>query len=222
MVNSVERVSRKHLAIILSRVPSFERAKVELEQYRTDPEVAATLVYSVLAREGSVDSIADFGCGTGMLTYGMLISGAAAYAVCIDIDYDAIRVAHEFVRNEMFGHAVDLVVADARCPPLREKSIEVVVMNPPFGIRSRRGIDLEFLRAAIAVSNKVYSIHAWSDGLLRAIRAKLGCKAGVIDVLNHAIPAFLLEHRRRVHRVKVALVVVRGEDCETRSADTCS
>ncbi len=201
---------RKELAIKLSSVPGFPRPKPRLEQYVTDPEVAALLATLVAARHGKVDVVLDLGCGTGMLSYALLEAGVAGYTVCLDLDHEALRVAIDFAAREGVSHRVDAVAADARKPPVRRAAL--VVTNPPFGMRSRRGRDLEFVRAGLQVADCVVSIHAWSDGLLAAVERKVGSKPRLLAVEQQRIPAFLEEHRRRVHRVKVAVLeTCRGD-----------
>lgn len=44
-----------------------------------------------------------------------------------------------------------------------DKYYDIVVTNPPFGIRSENGADVEFLKTASRISNKyIYSLHKYS------------------------------------------------------------
>lgn len=202
----------KTLAMSISRYPGFKRPKPYFEQYTTDPEIAAHMVYEAVQCKCPMVA-ADFGTGTGLLLYAAALTGCLVYGVGLDLDAAVVYEAREALRERKLMHLVDLVVADCTSSPLRQRSIDVVVMNPPFGIRSRRGIDMLFLREALRASRKcIVSLHAWSDGLLEAIVRKTRCKPRVLYQGFHRIPAFLEEHRRRVHRVKVAVVACYVEE----------
>ncbi len=204
-------LNKRSVAMLLSRVPGFPKPKPRLEQYVTDSEVAAELVtrMSLLGLRRRV--VADFGCGTGMLAYALALLNLASYIACIEIDPLAVRIARDFMRREGYDVLVDFVVSDALKPPLR--SVNLVVMNPPFGIRSRRGLDIDFLKAGLSVADVIVSIHAWSDGLIGAVESKTGCKPVVLFEAWQRIPQFLEEHRRRIHRTRVVAILVSRERC---------
>ncbi len=212
----VKLPSLRALAAELSKYPGFEKPKVRLEQYLTDPELAARIAFEAAVRSCPMIA-ADFGSGTGLLLYALHLTGCLTYGVGIEVDEDAARVARRALAERRALHAIDVVVGDSRLPPLRPASVDIVVMNPPFGMRSRRGMDISFLKAALTVARgSIISLHAWSEGLLDAISRKTGCKPRVLHVGYQRIPAFLEEHRRRIHRVKVALIECRGVQGEKR------
>ena len=201
--------SLRRLAVLVSGYPGFEKPKPRLEQYVTDPELAARIAFETAIRACPA-IVADFGVGTGLLLYAISLTGCLAYGVGIDIDEDAVTSAKRNLSERKLLHLVDLVVGDCRAPPLRHESIDIVVSNPPFGMRSERGIDTAFVRAALQVSRvSVISLHAWSDGLLEALARKTRCRPQLLYIGYQRIPAFLEHHRRRVHRVKVAIVECR-------------
>ncbi len=206
------RLNKRSIAIMLARVPRFSRPRLHLEQYVTDPDVAAELLTRLLLMGFQWRVVADFGCGTGMLSYALALGGLASYIVCMDIDVEALLKARDFISVENYDYIIDFVVSDALRPPIRH--LDAVIMNPPFGIRSRRGLDIAFLKSALRVSRFVVSLHAWSDGLLDAIEAKTGCKPRVLFEAFQRIPQVFDMHRRRVHHTKViAIVVNKGMDC---------
>ncbi len=207
-------MKKRKLAMLLGRVPAFPRPKIRLEQYKTDPEVAAEAVLALASVHPDASIVADLGCGTGMLSYALLHVLSPSLVACIDVDREALMAGRDFMRSEKFDIRIEFVEADALHPPLRR--VEAIVMNPPFGIRSRRGVDLDFLYVALRLAETVVSIHAWSDGLLGAVERRTGCRPLRVLRGRLIIPAFLEEHRRRAHRVEVAILVFRGCSFEER------
>ena len=59
--------SKSGLAIVLSKLKTFEKPKVRVEQYSMDSEIAAEVLWNGLYRGDIQKVIVDLGCGTGML-----------------------------------------------------------------------------------------------------------------------------------------------------------
>lgn len=210
----VKLPSLRRLSALISDYPGFEKPKPKLEQYVTDPELAARIAFEAAVRACPA-IVADFGVGTGLLLYAVALTGCLAYGIGIDVDEEAVASAKRNLGERKLLHLVDLVVGDCRSPPLRRESVDIVVSNPPFGIRSQRGIDTAFVRAALQVSRvSVISLHAWSEGLPEALARKAHCRPRLIHMDYQKIPAFLEHHRRRIHRVKVAIVECRRVERE--------
>jgi putative methylase len=79
-------MKQRKLEMELQQLRVFEEPKVQLEQYHTPANIAATLIHCVYGN-GHVDGleIVDLGCGTGMLALGCLLMGASK-VVAIDVD----------------------------------------------------------------------------------------------------------------------------------------
>lgn len=109
-------------------------------------------------------SVCDLGCGCGMLTIGCALMDAS-YVLGIDIDDDAIETAAQNTDEFDMQDRVDLVRADVGVPvtPLfarLAKRFDTVVLNPPFGTKNNKGIDMLFLQRALELSRgAVYSLH---------------------------------------------------------------
>ena len=69
----------KELKSLLSQVDTFEKPNYKLEQYPTSAELAAHLVFMIQQSFGEIEdgTVADLGCGPGMLTLATLFMGAS-------------------------------------------------------------------------------------------------------------------------------------------------
>ncbi|MDX7952463.1 methyltransferase [Lichenihabitans sp. Uapishka_5] len=93
---------------------------------------------------------ADFGCGTGLLSRGVLTSGAVKSLLGLDIDRRAIEAA----RRNLEDPRVSLRWSDLRRPDASLTKFDFVVMNPPFheGGTEERSLGRIFIeRAATAL-----------------------------------------------------------------------
>lgn len=205
----MRRTSKKWLSIVVSRVPGFKTPKEELEQYATPADIVADLVWSAFMVgdiEGRV--VHDLGCGTGRLALASSMLNPK-YVVCSDIDEDALSVAGEVLMSDS-PTPYDLVLADLReAPPFRSTDC-VVVMNPPFGVKSR-GADIDFLKTALNICSTVYSIHKLSEGFQDVVEEtlkSLSSRYEFLKVVKFPLRASLSKHRKKV--VFVDSVIIRA------------
>jgi len=89
---------------------------------------------------------------------------------------------------------------------MRRVRFDTVVMNPPFGTRNA-GVDVAFVRTALRLSNRVYSLHKTStrDFLLRKA-GELGAQAEVVAELKFDVPKSYAFHKEKSKDVFVDLV----------------
>ncbi|KAH8869654.1 APOBEC1 complementation factor [Schistosoma japonicum] len=68
---------KKKLHYYLENVKTFRNPKLEFEQYCTLVQVAADILFNVQMMDNSLEgmSVADLGCGTGMLSIGAKLLG---------------------------------------------------------------------------------------------------------------------------------------------------
>ncbi|NPA70983.1 MAG: methyltransferase domain-containing protein [Crenarchaeota archaeon] len=201
--------SKKDLEIILENVKQFSRPKIELEQYITDSSIVAELVWLSYMRGEITDSkILDLGCGTGRFAIASALLGARL-VICLDVDIDAINDAKMNILNLGVDSIIDLVVADARHLPFKGSIFDVVFQNPPFGIQSRRGMDIEFLKSAVKAGSRIYTIHKAEtvDYVVRKVQ-EFERRVSVIGKRVINIPLMYSHHRKRIHKVEVVLLYV--------------
>lgn len=151
--------TRRQLAQQLGVVAGFESPTIELEQYRTPPEIAAHLIH-VADLQGDVENrtVVDLGTGTGMLSLAAALRGPHR-VVGVDLDRDALGTAKRNERRVGTTADVAWIQADATDVPLSVDDT-TVVMNPPFGAQQgNEHADREFLVAAARIAAVSYSIH---------------------------------------------------------------
>jgi len=89
----------------------------------------------------------------------------AASVVGLDIDEDALATARENIEDFEMDNVVDLVQADVTSRGFIDtfrvaKMFDTVVMNPPFGTKHNKGVDMHFVEVGLAMATgAVYSLH---------------------------------------------------------------
>jgi len=204
--------SKVELERLLEGVRSFVSPKLFFEQYRLPAPVAAEILWYVHLRHKDIEeqTIADLGCGTGMLAIGAALLGAK-YVVGLDIDRYAVDDARNTAARLGLGMRTDFVVGDVRFPGLKA---DVVLQNPPFGVR-RREADRAFIVAGLSVAPKVYSLHRGGESVRRFIFRFVGDVGGKVDEvlpLKIKLPPTYNFHRKRFYLFEADLYrIVRVE-----------
>ena len=152
--------TRSQLTQQLGVVAWFDDPRVDLEQYRTPPELASYLVH-VADLQGDIEAktVVDLGTGTGMLALGAALRGPAR-VVGVEVEREPLEMARQNRRRVGTTAPIHWIQADATRGSLRLDEPTTVVMNPPFGAQEgQSGADKGFLRTASAVADVSYSIH---------------------------------------------------------------
>jgi len=199
-------MSKKELAVVLSKLKAFDEPAMKLEQYTTDSEVAADALWLAFMQgdvEGKV--IADLGSGTGILGLGALALGAKK-AFLVDIDTKAMELAmenKEFL-EEKLERKLEAVFSAGDISMFDEK-VDVVIMNPPFGTKNQN-IDTVFLLKAMDLARIIYTFHKAStkdyiDRMISESRFKTAHYQEYDFPLKQTMP----QHRKRIERIRVGL-----------------
>ncbi|XP_072118004.1 rRNA N(6)-adenosine-methyltransferase METTL5 isoform X2 [Mobula birostris] len=191
----------KELESLLQRVEGFDRPKLLLEQYPTSPHIAACMLYTIHTTFDDIENklVADLGCGCGVLSIGAALLNAGL-CLGVDIDEDALDV---FYRNaeEFELTNVNMIQYDV-CSKLTDKlskKFDTVIMNPPFGTKHNKGMDMIFLRSALDMARTaVYSLHktATRDHIKKKAD-EWKVKMEVIAELRYDLPASYKFHKRK-------------------------
>jgi putative methylase len=196
----------RQLEMRLERLQGFERPAARLEQYQTPPSVAARLLFHA-CMQGAIEGrrVCDLGCGTGILSCGAALLGAAS-VTGVDIDPRAIGQAR---RNaEMLGVAVEFLVADIRSPEIDWEGLkcDTVVMNPPFGAQKAHA-DRPFIDRALELGEVVYGI--FNAGSTQFVAAYTDGRAVIEEVIRCSFPMRRTFAHHRRERVDIPVEVIR-------------
>lgn len=194
------------LAVILSGLKGFEKPKVRQEQYITEPEIAADILWKAYML-GDIEKkdVADLGAGPGSLGIGALLLGASK-AYFVENDKNALEIAKKNfakVKSEglIAGNMAEFRLMDVKS--FKER-INTVFQNPPFGVKSR-GADRKFLEKAAEIAEMVYSIHkSETEGFVVKFMSSKGFKLTHIWKYSLGLKATLKYHIRRIKRIRVS------------------
>jgi len=197
--------SKRGLEVILSKLKSFEKPSLTLEQYPTPSLIAAEWVWN-MALKGEVagKTIVDGGSGPGIIGIGLLLLGARKI-IFIDKDpevmhicrqnYETIKEEYEIGQAEFIAHDFSLFDGEA----------DIVVQNPPFGTKQEHA-DKKFLEKAFSTASIVYSMHKWStQKFVEAICKDFGFRITELWRYEFPIKAVFKFHEKPLQLVDVGL-----------------
>ncbi len=193
-------ITKKQLAIQLSKLVVFDKPKINLEQYSTPSEIAATILWDAYMKGDIKEKIiADLGAGTGILGIGALLLGAKKLYF-IEKDEDAVSLLQNNLRMNCrtFNAFVSLSsVSDFN------KNVDTIFQNPPFGTKEKHA-DKPFLEKAFSHSRVVYSFHKKStDKFVRSIAADFGFQIAEVYDFNFPLRRTATFHKKKIERIEV-------------------
>jgi len=192
--------SKKQLAVTLSRLQSFERPSLILEQYPTDSEIAAEVIwFAYQNRDITGKKVADLGCGTGILGIGtMFFNPQKVYFVDVDerplnklqnnLQLLNLKTKHEIICENiaLFNYKVD-----------------TIFQNPPFGIK-REHADKIFLLKAFEISQVIYSFHKIeSNNFIKKISQHNNFRITHYFEFEFPLKKAFNFHMKKIHKIKV-------------------
>jgi putative methylase len=192
--------SKKQLAVTLSRLQSFEAPSARLEQYPTDSEIAAEIIWFAHQNNDIADkTIADLGAGTGILGIGtMFFYPKKVYFV--DIDERQLKKLNNNLGLMEIDAKHETVVCDVKD---FNTKVDVVIQNPPFGVQSTHA-DRVFLETAFLVSDVIYSFHKTSTrDFIEKAAAENSFKVTHFFRFEFPIKQTQKFHTRKIHRIDV-------------------
>ena len=191
-------MNKKQLSIFLSKLKTFENPDVKLEQYNTDSEVAAEVLWAAYYNKDVEDKIiADLWAGSGIFGIGALLLNAG-FVYFVEKDKSAATILkknlkllsfknYKIINNDISGFA--------------EKA-DVVIENPPFGTKEKH-IDKKFLEKAMSLADSIYSIHKiTSEKFIKALAKDYDFSSILMLKFNLPIKKTLKFHKKPVYNVQ--------------------
>ncbi|MBI2112134.1 RsmD family RNA methyltransferase [Candidatus Woesearchaeota archaeon] len=197
--------SKRSLEIELSKLASFDKPSLELEQYATPSSIAAEWVWQ-MAMKGEVSgrTILDAACGPGILGLGLLLMGAKKIYF-LDKDKEIMQTCignYNKLKDEYEIAEAEFIIGDIS---LFDAEVDIVVQNPPFGTKNEH-IDKLFLEKAFSVAPLVYSMHKWSTKVfVEAISKDYGFEITEVWQYEFPIKAMFHFHKKPLKMVDVGL-----------------
>lgn len=197
----LRHMTKKSLAVALSAIRGFKNAIVSLEQYPTDCNIAAEVVWDAYLKgfiEGKV--IADLGCGQGILGIGCMLLGAAKVHF-VDVDPEVLEAARKTVALVESECSSAFFEGDVSAFKIE---VDTVIMNPPFGVQSEHS-DREFLDVACRLSSVVFSFHKTSTAaFVEQYARNLGFDLSERYNFSFPLKSAMAHHRRNVQHIEVS------------------
>jgi len=198
-------MKKSALSILLSKLAVFSKPKAELEQYPTDSENASfVLWHAYMLHDIENKTVADLGCGTGILGLGVLLLGAKK---CFFVDKSKadiekarqnLAVLEQETGMKLKSKAVFIVSEIEKFG----KKVDTVIENPPFNN------DRIFLEKSLETANVIYSMHNLSTlDFLKKFLEKRG-KLTNIFRLEIELKKTMPWHRQENKRIEVACIRV--------------
>lgn len=168
------------------KLKDFDKPVLALEQYVTAGDVAAELLWSASMRGFVKDKVVlDLGAGTGILGIGALLLGARK-VVFLETDSSALKILKENLAFVEEHYEVGEFVISQGDVSGAEGFFDLVIMNPPFGTKTKRA-DFVFLSKAFSLADVIVTIHKSStkDFILKTISDN---GFSVVDIFDFKYP----------------------------------
>ena len=229
---------KKHLEMILERIPKHPNPKVGLEQYSTPATIAADLIWNAYGLGDINDmNILDLGCGTGIFAIASSLMGAS-YSLGVDIDEESVDLA-KITKNDIFQEYdidnanANFIVGDINSfnsisDLLNESSHEkmdnnamslnrfdTLIQNPPFGSqeKGKRHADRRFMEFAVSSADVIYSFHMKNtEEFVIDFYRELGAEVTHKLVYKFPIPKIYDFHKDESRDVKVVVLRIENFD----------
>ena len=198
----MEKITKSRLAITLSKLKPFEKPSPKLEQYPTESEIAAEVLWFAHMNKDIQDkTIADLGCGTGTLGIAALILGAKK-VFFVDIDDKSLKIAKQNLESvdKNLTKKAEFIKQDIKD---FKKNVDLVIQNPPFGIKLKHA-DRIFLETAFKSAPVIYSFHKLETrDFIDDLAAKNSFKITHFWSFDWPLKQTMSYHKKRIQYIKV-------------------
>ena len=184
-------MKKQQLEIALQQLRPFETQSEMLEQYSTPANVAADVVWDAYA-EGDIQgrSVADLGCGNGVLSIAAKLMGASE-VLGVDVDPAALKVAS----SNATSLGLDITFTEGDVLSVKGK-FDTVIQNPPFGSQKKHA-DRAFIKKSLELAPRVYSLHnAGTETFVARMVDSLGARCRPVKRFKFEIPFSFEFHKK--------------------------
>ena len=193
---------QRQLAMLLSSLPPHPCGDIELEQYTTSGDIAASWLAQIAAfGDLSTDSsIADLGAGNGILGIGAALMGVSQ-VVLVEVDEQACSVAFQSIEQAGVSDSVEIFckrVDDS----LDLSGADLIISNPPWGTQKPKS-DRPFLDAIIRSNAIAHLMHSAEATHIEAIFESAGWEVERYWETDFALPAAYSHHYSRQGKTRV-------------------
>ncbi|MBM3199909.1 methyltransferase [Candidatus Woesearchaeota archaeon] len=199
-------MKKRELAVLLSKLKTFSKPKVNLEQYQTDSEIAADALWTAyMCGDIEGKTIVDLGCGTGTFGLGALLLGAKkVYMIELDEETLALANQNKETLEKETGQKLNAELLKQDIRNFKKRS-DVVIQNPPFGVQKSH-TDKLFLLKAMETAPKIYSFHKIeSNEFIKRFAKEHGFCSELIKEYDLPIKKVYFFHAKRMYKVKVGM-----------------
>ncbi len=198
----MKKITKSRLAIALSKLQPFEKPSPKLEQYPTESEIAAEVLwFAYMNNDIKNKIIADLGCGTGTLGIAALILDAKK-VFFIDIDDKSLKIAKQNLEsiNKNLIKKAEFIKQDVEKVT---QHVDVVIQNPPFGIKQKHA-DSIFLETAFRLAPVIYSFHKLETReFIDELAVKNKFKTTHFWTFDWPLKQTMAYHKKRIQYIKV-------------------
>ena len=188
---------QRHLAMRLSSLHPHPCHSVELEQYPTEGNLAAAWLTKIDLGDGFAGkNVLDLGAGNGVLGIGAAFLGAK-HVTMVECDAGTVEILQQNVKD-VEGEAMCTVLeATVNGSPLRlDATIDMVIMNPPWGVQTPRA-DRVFFETIFAMEIPlVHFIHSIDAEHLLPLAKVNGYELHSIYQDDFRLPAAYAHHSK--------------------------
>ena len=204
--------SKKELAIILSKLKDFEFPEVKLEQYSTPSEIAAGILWEAYMN-GDIHNkiILEAAWGPGIFGLGALVLGAKK-VYFVDLDKKILKTAKENLKEINKNYDVRKSIFKQQDISSFKTKVDTVIQNPPFGVQKKHA-DKAFLKKAMEVCGKIYSIHKIeSEAFIKILARENNFLLKRMIPLIFSIKQTQKYHKRSLYRFKAACFILSNSN----------
>jgi predicted RNA methylase len=189
----------KHLAIELSKLDPHPCSSVELEQYATEGDLAAYWMLGVDQLDDVQGKhVVDLAAGNGILGLATLLIGAS-HVTLIEGDEEVLESARaniERVTQRRTGTACIVHAMIGQEEIQIEKPVDLVVMNPPWGVQTARA-DRPLLEYAFSLgASAVHILHSSKAMHVQALAKDYGYEGEIMLETEFRLPPTYAHHTK--------------------------